>query len=126
MECGFYGNWFLFQGCVHCWSCPIAHWIFQRRLGSTQRLGDRRPSHQGLLDQGWSVGGISWSSLDSSGFNYQFCLFDLGVAPNEVNEVYMCNVLQAGQGQAPATQALIFAGMVLESCMNQDRLWVAK
>ena len=31
--------------------------------------------------------------------------------PNDqVNEVYMGNVLQAGQGQAPATQATIFAG----------------
>ena len=30
---------------------------------------------------------------------------------NEVDEVYMGNVLQAGEGQAPATQASIFAGL---------------
>jgi acetyl-CoA C-acetyltransferase len=35
----------------------------------------------------------------------------VGFAPNEVDEVYMGNVLQAGQGQAPATQALIYAGL---------------
>ncbi|KAJ2649623.1 Acetyl-CoA acetyltransferase, mitochondrial [Coemansia sp. RSA 1250] len=34
-----------------------------------------------------------------------------GVDPTHVKEVYMGNVLQAGQGQAPATQALIKAGL---------------
>jgi acetyl-CoA C-acetyltransferase len=34
-----------------------------------------------------------------------------GVAPGEVNEVVMGNVLQAGVGQAPARQASIFAGL---------------
>ncbi len=32
-----------------------------------------------------------------------------GLAPNEVGEVYMGNVIQAGVGQAPARQAAIFA-----------------
>lgn len=35
----------------------------------------------------------------------------LGIAPEEVKEVYMGNVLQAGEGQAPARQALLGAGM---------------
>lgn len=34
-----------------------------------------------------------------------------GVAPNQVDEVIMGNVLQAGVGQAPARQAAIFAGL---------------
>lgn len=34
-----------------------------------------------------------------------------GIAPEEVNEVFMGNVLQAGLGQAPARQAAIFAGL---------------
>jgi acetyl-CoA C-acetyltransferase len=34
-----------------------------------------------------------------------------GVAPGEVSEVIMGNVLQAGVGQAPARQATIFAGL---------------
>src|SRR5512142_1687256 len=34
-----------------------------------------------------------------------------GVAPSAVDEVIMGNVLQAGEGQAPARQAAIFAGV---------------
>ena len=34
-----------------------------------------------------------------------------GIKPEEVNEVYMGNVLQANLGQAPARQAAIFAGL---------------
>uniref|UniRef100_A0A8C7YCI8 Thiolase N-terminal domain-containing protein n=1 Tax=Oryzias sinensis TaxID=183150 RepID=A0A8C7YCI8_9TELE len=34
-----------------------------------------------------------------------------GIAPEEVKEVYMGNVLQAGQGQAPTRQALLGAGI---------------
>ena len=34
-----------------------------------------------------------------------------GIAPENVNEVFMGNVLQAGLGQAPARQAAIFAGL---------------
>jgi acetyl-CoA C-acetyltransferase len=34
-----------------------------------------------------------------------------GISPNEVNEVYMGNVLQANVGQAPATQAATWAGI---------------
>lgn len=39
------------------------------------------------------------------------CFVCLGIAPEEVNEVYMGNVLQAGEGQAPTRQALLGAGM---------------
>lgn len=35
----------------------------------------------------------------------------LGIPAEEVKEVYMGNVLQAGQGQAPARQAVLGAGM---------------
>ena len=35
----------------------------------------------------------------------------IGLDANEVDEVYMGNVLQAGVGQAPARQAAIFAGI---------------
>lgn len=34
-----------------------------------------------------------------------------GISPEEVKEVYMGNVLQAGEGQAPTRQALLGAGM---------------
>src|ERR1044072_2034167 len=34
-----------------------------------------------------------------------------GVQPNQVSEVIMGNVLTAGEGQAPARQAAIFAGI---------------
>ena len=40
----------------------------------------------------------------------------------EVNEVYMGNVLQAGQGQAPATQALTFAGKLFYIQIHSDYL----
>ncbi|XP_024120039.1 acetyl-CoA acetyltransferase, mitochondrial [Oryzias melastigma] len=36
-----------------------------------------------------------------------------GISPEEVKEVYMGNVLQAGQGQAPTRQALLGAGLSL-------------
>src|SRR5699024_10734934 len=38
-----------------------------------------------------------------------------GVAPDSVNEVLMGNVLQAGQGQAPARQAALGAGLPLSA-----------
>lgn len=39
----------------------------------------------------------------------QFCL--IGIPAEEVKEAYMGNVLQAGQGQAPARQAVLGAGI---------------
>uniref|UniRef100_A0A665W8V7 acetyl-CoA C-acetyltransferase n=1 Tax=Echeneis naucrates TaxID=173247 RepID=A0A665W8V7_ECHNA len=38
-----------------------------------------------------------------------------GIAPDEVKEVYMGNVLQAGEGQAPTRQALLGAGLNLST-----------
>ena len=43
------------------------------------------------------------------------CLDKISFPSHEVNEVYMGNVLQAGQGQAPSTQALIYAGLPKET-----------
>ncbi|RKO83742.1 thiolase, partial [Blyttiomyces helicus] len=34
-----------------------------------------------------------------------------GIAPSEVQEVYMGNVVSAGAGQSPARQAALFAGL---------------
>jgi len=46
----------------------------------------------------------------------------LGIAAEEVKEVYMGNVLQAGEGQAPTRQALLGAGMFIllhfDMCCN--------
>lgn len=39
----------------------------------------------------------------------QFCF--VGIPAEEVKEAYMGNVLQAGQGQAPARQAVLGAGI---------------
>ena len=38
-------------------------------------------------------------------------LAKIGVSPNQVDEVLMGNVVQAGTGQAPARQAAIYAGI---------------
>ena len=38
-------------------------------------------------------------------------LAKIGLSPNQVDEVLMGNVVQAGTGQAPARQAAIFAGI---------------
>ncbi|KAG7257661.1 hypothetical protein CRUP_021109 [Coryphaenoides rupestris] len=41
------------------------------------------------------------------------CWFSAGIPVEEVKEVYMGNVLQAGEGQAPTRQALLGAGLTL-------------
>ena len=46
-----------------------------------------------------------------------------GLAPDQVNEVIMGNVLQAGQGQAPARQAALGAGLPLGvSCTTVSKV----
>ncbi|MER3523057.1 MAG: acetyl-CoA C-acyltransferase [Ignavibacteria bacterium] len=46
-----------------------------------------------------------------------------GVAPEQVNEVIMGNVLQAGVGQAPARQAAIYAGLpVSVECLTVNKV----
>lgn len=42
--------------------------------------------------------------------------FVLGISPEDVKEVYMGNVLQAGEGQAPTRQALLGAGTNTWNC----------
>ena len=42
---------------------------------------------------------------------YMSC-FSVGIPVEEVKEVYMGNVLQAGEGQAPTRQALLGAGAI--------------
>ncbi len=43
------------------------------------------------------------------------CLDKINFPSHEIDEVYMGNVLQAGEGQAPATQALIYANLPKET-----------
>ncbi|MFZ0389297.1 MAG: beta-ketoacyl synthase N-terminal-like domain-containing protein, partial [Calditrichia bacterium] len=46
-----------------------------------------------------------------------------GVKPEQVNEVIMGNVLTAGEGQAPARQAAIFAGIPTSvGCMTINKV----
>jgi len=57
-------------------------------------------------------GSLSALSATQLGANaIKAALDKAGVNPQEVNEVYMGNVIAAGLGQAPATQAMIFAGI---------------
>ena len=56
----------------------------------------------------------SLASLSASQIGAQViraCIDKVNFPANEVNEVYMGNVLSAAQGQAPTTQALTFAGL---------------
>ncbi len=56
-----------------------------------------------------SLSGISAPKLGAIAI--EGALEKIGLAKNEVQEVYMGNVLQANLGQAPARQAAIFAGL---------------
>ena len=56
-----------------------------------------------------ALSSLSASKLGAAAI--QGALGRAGVAPTAVNEVIMGNVLMAGQGQAPARQALIYAGL---------------
>jgi len=56
-----------------------------------------------------SLSGISAPKLGAIAI--EGALEKIGLAKNEVQEVYMGNVLQANIGQAPARQAAIFAGL---------------
>ncbi|RYZ94761.1 MAG: acetyl-CoA C-acetyltransferase, partial [Sphingobacteriaceae bacterium] len=53
----------------------------------------------------------SFSATQLGGFVIKSALEKSGLKPKQVQEVYMGNVLSAGLGQAPATQAAIFAGL---------------
>jgi acetyl-CoA C-acetyltransferase len=58
---------------------------------------------------GGSLSQFSASQL--GGFAIAGALKQSGIAPQEIEEVFMGNVLSAGMGQAPATQAVVFAGL---------------
>ena len=53
----------------------------------------------------------SFSASQLGGFAIAGAIAQIGLNPTLVEEVYMGNVLSAGIGQAPATQAAIFAGL---------------
>ena len=60
-----------------------------------------------------SFGGslASFTATQLGGFAIKAALEKAGLKPNQVEEVLMGNVLSAGLGQAPATQATKFAGL---------------
>jgi acetyl-CoA C-acetyltransferase len=53
----------------------------------------------------------SFTATQLGGFAIKAALEKAGINPNQVEEVLMGNVLSAGLGQAPATQAAKFAGL---------------
>jgi len=53
----------------------------------------------------------SFSATQLGGFAIKAAVEKAGISPADVQEVYMGNVLSAGLGQAPATQASKFAGL---------------
>lgn len=60
-----------------------------------------------------SFGGslASFSATQLGGFAIKAAIERAGISPQQVQEVYMGNVLSANLGQAPATQAAKFAGL---------------
>ena len=60
-----------------------------------------------------SFGGVlsSFSATQLGGFAIKAAVEKAGLAPQQVQEVFMGNVLSANLGQAPATQASKFAGL---------------
>lgn len=53
----------------------------------------------------------SFSATQLGGFSIASAIHKIGMLPADVQEVYMGNVLSANLGQAPATQAAIYAGL---------------
>jgi acetyl-CoA C-acetyltransferase len=58
---------------------------------------------------GGSLAGFTATEL--GGFAIKAAVEKAGIRPEDVQEVYMGNVLSANIGQAPATQAAKFAGL---------------
>jgi len=58
---------------------------------------------------GGSLSSVSATKLGSIAI--KGALGKIGLSPEEINEVFMGNVLQANEGQAPARQAALFAGL---------------
>lgn len=63
-----------------------------------------------------SFGGVlsSFSATQLGGIAIKGAIEKAGIDPQEVQEVYMGNVVSANLGQAPATQAAIYAGLGYE------------
>lgn len=53
----------------------------------------------------------SFSAVQLGGFAYKAAVEKAGIAPNQINEIFVGNVLSAGLGQAPATQIAVAAGL---------------
>lgn len=53
----------------------------------------------------------SLSATQLGGIAVEAAVKKAGIAPSDINEVYMGNVCSAGLGQAPARQAAIFGGL---------------
>lgn len=64
-----------------------------------------------------SMGTFASFYVDFVFINLFLCL---GIAPEEVKEVFMGNVLQAGEGQAPTRQALLGAGVSSKFSENKN------
>lgn len=64
-----------------------------------------------------SFGGVlsSFSATQLGSFAIKGALEKAGITPNQVQEVFMGNVISANLGQAPARQAAIFAGLSPET-----------
>jgi acetyl-CoA C-acetyltransferase len=53
----------------------------------------------------------SFSAVQLGGFAYKAAVEKAGLSPNQINEIFVGNVLSAGLGQAPATQIAVAAGL---------------
>ncbi len=53
----------------------------------------------------------SFSAVQLGGFAYKAAVEKAGLAPSQINEIFVGNVLSAGLGQAPATQIAVAAGL---------------
>jgi len=55
---------------------------------------------------------VVWCCISNFLFIWQEAVNKCGLDPAQIQEVYMGNVCQAGEGQAPARQAALFAGWI--------------
>jgi acetyl-CoA C-acetyltransferase len=53
----------------------------------------------------------SFSAVQLGGFAYKAAVEKAGLSPDQINEIFVGNVLSAGLGQAPATQIAVAAGL---------------
>src|SRR5207244_11324510 len=62
-----------------------------------------------------------FSAMDLGGFAIRAALERAGVAPDDVDYVFMGQVLQAGQGQITARQAAVKAGIPMTVPRSEER-----